>query len=201
MAKARFSGSLQRHVAHVLAARGPSSLMEIRKIVGADKGNLLKCLQRLDADRLVDGVGTGDSAAPGQAAKLWSLTDAGRRALDAAPQDVGRLTDGTRCVCATFSTEQGVGIDDALHNGDLVAGCMWTARVDGDGRVYVFAFDPLAGPQPAETLVRALALLGAQCTVGTVSSVQGTSAFLDVLRTAVAVAGNAVQRAVPGDSD
>jgi hypothetical protein len=201
MATGRFSGPVQRHVAHVLATRGPSSLSEIQAVVGCDKANLLHCLERLehlDAGALVTGVSTGDLAAPGQSARLWSLTDAGRKALEPKQQDVGRLNDGMRWVLATFSTAEGIGVDDALNNGELVAGSVWVARFDGDGRGYLFAFDPAAGPQPVESLLRALKQLGARCEVGTITSVQATQAFLEVLRTAL-VAGSRAARAATAD--
>jgi DNA-binding MarR family transcriptional regulator len=190
VAKDKFSGSLQKHVAHVLAGRGARSLGELCEVVGSDKSNLLGCLQRLEGDGLVVGVGTGDAAAPGQAAKLWSLTDAGRTALE----------PGHRWLWATFSGEQGIGVDDALEDGDLAAGALWVARTDGEGRGYLFSFDAAAGPQPAESLLRALTKLGARCTTGTVVSAQATSGFLSVLRTAKA-AGERAEQAASADED
>jgi hypothetical protein len=195
MAKDKFSGSLQKHVAHVLAGRGARSLGELCEVVGSDKSNLLGCLQRLEGDGLVVGVGTGDAAAPGQAAKLWSLTDAGRTALEPKPQDIGRLGPGHRWLWATFSSEQEIGVDDALEDGDLAAGSIWVARTEGEGRGYLFTFDAAAGPQPAESLLRALTKLGARCTTGTVVSAQPASGFLNVLRTAKAAGERAAQAA------
>lgn len=195
MAKGRFSGARQKHAARVLANAGPMSLFELLDVVGGEKRALERSLESLSDQGLVQVVDTGHAPAPGQPSRLWSLTSKGRAALPVEPAaDIGKLKEGWLWIRATFSANQAIDVDDALLDGELAAAAAWVARLDGDGRGYMFVFDPEIGVQPAENLVRALSSIGAHCSIGSTREPQSAQEFVEMLRTAARAARRAVRR-------
>ena len=192
MARGKFSGYRQRHLARVLAIAGPKGLTELLDIVGGERRSLERSLESLEGQDLVTRVDTGQAPAPGRPSGLWSLTDAGR-AASPIPADLGQLTEGRRCMSASFPPAAAAPIDELLEAGDLIASVDWVMRFDGDARGYLFVFDRESGPQPIESLRRVLTALGARCSVGNVGVSQMTPEFISVLKTAA----GAVERLAP----
>jgi hypothetical protein len=198
VARGRFSGARQKHVAHVLAIAGPQSLVELLDVVGGERKALERSLESLAQQGLVDAVDTNQAPAPGRPSRLWSLTTAGKDAIpNGRAGEIGQLSSGGIWVLVAVPPDQAIAIDDALVGGDLVGAASWVARLDGDGHSYMFAFDTTVGSQPVENLTRTLRTLGAQCITGTVREAKAVEEFLDVLRTAERVAGH---RAGLGDA-
>jgi hypothetical protein len=195
VAKGRFSGARQKHAARILASAGPMSLFELLDVVGGEKRALERSLESLGEQGLVQVVATGHAPAPGQPSRLWSLTAEGRAALPLEPAaDIGRFKEGWLWIHATFAADQAIDIDDALLDGELAAAAAWVARLDGDGRGYMFVFDPQIGAQPAENLFRALSSVGARCSTGSSREPQSAQEFVQTLRTASRAALRAGER-------
>lgn len=185
-------------MARVLATAGARSLFELLDVVGGEKRALERSLESLSEQGLLQVVDTGHAPAPGQPARLWSLTVKGRDVLPAESSDqVGRLVEGRLWVGAAFSAEQAIDVDNALLDGELVAAAEWVARLDGDGRSYFFVFDPAIGLQPAANLFRALSSIGVRCSMGSARVPQGARDFVETLRTAARAEARTAQRHAP----
>lgn len=184
VAKGRFSGSRQRHVARLLDLVGALGLMEILRFVGGDRRSLERSLESLEGQGLLTTVETEGGAAPGRVARLWSLTDAGREAVPwPAPADVGRLAAGSTWVVATARGPSTAALEARLSDGRLLATADWIARLDGAGHSYFACFPPGTNSLGPQVFLRVLDDV-ADCTSGTVRTADSPRDFIDVLRRA-----------------
>jgi DNA-binding MarR family transcriptional regulator len=219
--KSRFTSAKQRQVAALLR-QSPRSGSELLEIMGSDKTALKRCLERLKGRGLVDYLPSATGApAPGHPAGLWSLTQSGREAIESDLK--GRAAAGGRETSQASGTQEEMAEDDdspptttihdghtlvnavvapaaaaelmsVLANGELTAAAAWVARVDGDGRGYLFAFAAELGNQPVENLCAALQAIGATCVVSSVRAVQPPREFIRSVRTAHTAAERALGR-------
>ncbi len=179
MAKGRFSGARQRHVALLLDLAGPLGLNEILRFVGGDRASLDRSLRSLEAQGLLSAVESERGAAPGRASRLWSLTATGAAAVPRRREDdVGRLVQGEAWVAVSVSGAKAAALEDCLADGRLLAAANWVGRLDGPGHVYVFTFPPQHGNLAAQTLARVLRGVG-ECLFGTVGPIESASTFVD----------------------
>ena len=211
MAKPGFRTAKQRHLAALLSNR-PMSASELLEVIGGDKTTLKRSLESLKTQGLLDYVALDPgSTAPGRPAGLWSLTPRGSQVAaastgtsqasdiegDVHEDNVGSISSirqGHTLVSAAVAPGAMKDLVAVLADGELTAAVSWVARVDGDGRGYLFAFDADLGDQPVENLRAALEAIGAICTVSTVRAVQPPLEFVRSVRTARSAAKRAVGR-------
>jgi len=179
----RFTGARQRHVAVLLDLGGPMGLRELLDHVGGDKASLLRSLESLKAQQLLDAVDVEGGAAPGRPSRMWSLTDTGRAAVDRPDADrAGQLRHGDVWVIASTGPGGTAGVEEALADGRLLARARWITRLEGESRAWLAVYAAEAG-QDASGLVAALRGC-ADCASGIVSGVQTPLDFVDGLRAA-----------------
>jgi hypothetical protein len=189
------------------------SLTELLEVIGGDRSTLRRGLASLKDQDLLDYVASQEGpSAPGRPAGLWSLTDAGKRALKAADSQGSAseatgedeeshrkvtLVEGQRWVTASVPRGTSVNVALLLAEGELTAAAASVIRLDGEGVDYLFTFDEGVGHQPVENLVSSLEAVGAPCRSGTFRATFTATEFLDFVRTARAAAQRALKYQQP----
>lgn len=194
-----------RHVAALLS-NSPMSMSELLERVGGDRTTLKRSLLRLQGRGLLDYVSfEGRPTSPGNPAGLWSLTQVGRDSTAASqessvspdvdePEPSPAIYRGQVWVTATVAPGARRDLASVLTSGELTAASSWIARLDGEGRSYLFAFDASVGVQPSENLRSALEAIGATCFVETIRVVQMPGDFVRSEKSALAAAKRALEQ-------
>jgi hypothetical protein len=182
------------------------STSELLERVGGDKTTLKRSLHRLQDRGLLDYTSfERRPTSPGNPAGLWSLTEVGRDSTPASqlspeppeddePEPSHSIYKGQVWVSAVVAPGVVRDLTTVLMNGELTAASSWIARLDGEGRSYLFAFDASVGIQPPENLRSALEAIGATCVVDTVRVVQMPDDFVSSGKSASAAARRALEQ-------
>lgn len=204
--------SLLRQVDAPSAARDSAehTAAELAELLGRRQDSVVASLRRLPAEWVSFREDASGRTGRGIPAGYWSLTDAGRRALEAHADDATIVrSDETASestaartirrqqavVTATVTSRQVPALLDVLADGEQAVEASFVARIDGGKRHrFLFVFDAELGTRPAEMLSAVLEPAGLPFELGTVAEVRDIHALIRDARAARATARVAAQR-------